>query len=266
MFPLIASLSNPKVKNLIRLGKGRGKDRKEAFVFEGVKEIELALEAGIEVHSFFYCADIVDQDLLDAFVARIDSEKVFEITPAIFSRVAYRESTGGMLVVGKSKYLTLEELNLSSNPVVLVLESVEKPGNLGGILRTADAAGVDVVLICDPLTDLYNPNIIRSSLGTIFTKQVVACTNDEAIKWLKEREIKIFATDLNTDRDYQQADYSIPCAIVMGTEHDGLSKQWLHAADRRIKIPMKGKIDSMNVSTAAAVLVFEVLRQRFHQD
>ena len=129
-------------------------------------------------------------------------------------------------------------------------------------MRTADAAGVDVILVCDPLTDLYNPNIIRSSLGTIFTKQVVACSSDEAVSWLKAHQIKIFATDLNTDFYYQQVDFSLPTALVMGTEHDGLSKRWLMAADQRIKIPMLGKIDSLNVSTAAAVLIFEVLRQR----
>lgn len=235
------------------------------FVFEGIKEIELALEAGIEIHSFFFCNDIVDNELLVKFLSKIDPEIVYEITPAIFSRIAYRESTGGMLVVGRSKYLSLEEVKLSNIPFVLVLEAVEKPGNLGGILRTADAAGVDVILICDPLTDLYNPNIIRSSLGTIFTKQVVACTSEEAIKWLKNKEITIFATDLNTDYFYQQVDFTQPTALVMGTEHDGLSYRWLSAAEHSIKIPMLGKIDSLNVSTAAAVLIFEVLRQRNSQ-
>ncbi|MHC1707949.1 MAG: TrmH family RNA methyltransferase [Bacteroidales bacterium] len=259
---LITSPTNPKVKHLIKLGKGRGKDRKELFVFEGIKEIELALEAGIEIHSFFFCRDIVDPELFKKFFSGIDPGIVYEITPAIFSRIAYRESTGGMLVVGKSKYLTLEEVVLGRVPFVLVLESVEKPGNLGGILRTADAAGVDAVLVCDPLTDLYNPNIIRSSLGTIFTKQVVACTSDEAIQWLRKNNISIFATDLNIDFYYQQLDFTQATALVMGTEHDGLSRRWLSAADQRIKIPMMGKIDSLNVSTAASVLMFEVVRQR----
>jgi TrmH family RNA methyltransferase len=259
---LITSPANPKVKHLIKLGKGRGKDRKELFVFEGIKEIELALEAGIEIHSFFFCRDIVDNDLLEKYLTYLNPDIVFEITTEIFSRIAYRESTGGMLVVGKSKYISLEEVRIGKVPFILVLEAVEKPGNLGGILRTADAAGVDAVLICEPLTDLYNPNIIRSSLGTIFTKQVVACTSDEAIRWLRKNGISIFATDLNTDFYYQQLAFSGPTAIVMGTEHDGLSQRWLTAADQHIKIPMLGKIDSLNVSTAAAVLIFEVLRQR----
>ncbi len=259
---LITSHLNPKIKTLIRLGRGRGRDRKELFVFEGIKEIDLALQAGIEIHSFFYCRDIVDPDLLEHYMGIVDPAVVFEITPAIFSRIAYRETTGGILVAGKSRYLQLEDITLAACPLILVLESVEKPGNLGGILRTADAAGVDAVLICDPLTDLFNPNIIRSSLGTVFTKQVAACTNDEAIRWLRERKLKIFATDLNTEHYYQQEDYTVPCAIVMGTEHDGLSQRWLSVADHRMKIAMNGSIDSLNVSTAAAILVFEAVRQR----
>ncbi|HRY32870.1 MAG TPA: RNA methyltransferase [Bacteroidales bacterium] len=258
----ITSHLNPKIKNLIRLGKGRGKDRKELFVFEGIKEIELALEAGVEIHSFYYCEDIAEANLLEKFLSRIDPAVVYEITPAIFSRLAYRESSGGMLVVGKSAYLKLSDIRLTGHPMILVLESVEKPGNLGGILRTADAAGVDAVLICDPLTDLYNPNIIRSSLGTIFTKQVVVCTTSDALSWLRAHHISIFATDLFTDAYYQDVDFTSPCAIVMGTEHNGLSRFWLEAADRRIKIPMHGSIDSLNVSTAAAILVFEAVRQR----
>jgi TrmH family RNA methyltransferase len=262
MYEYISSPSNPKVKNLIKLGKGRGKDRKDFFVFEGVKEIELAMEANIDIQTVFFCKDIIEDAVFSSIVHRIDKRKIFEISRDIFAKIAYRDTTGGILVVAKPQYMTLNEVELSDNPLVLVLESVEKPGNLGGILRTADAAAVDAVIVCDPLTDLYNPNIIRSSLGTVFSVQIVACRSDEAIQWLRKEQIKILVTDLNTVENYHQVDFSIPCALVMGTEHDGISTKWLDVADQKIKIPMLGKIDSLNVSTSTAILAYEARKQK----
>jgi RNA methyltransferase, TrmH family len=262
MFEKLSSHSNPKVKTLLKLGKGRGKERKELFVFEGLKEIQLAVEAGIRMHSLFFCPELYNEKEFNQILKYIDQDKVYEITPEIFARIAYRDSTGGLLMAAHTQYLTLHEIKLSKNPLVLVLESVEKPGNLGGIIRTADAANIDAVIICDPRTDLYNPNVIRSSVGCIFTTQVVACESEEAITWLRANKIKIYATDLNTEIYYHQQDFTKPCAIIMGTEHDGLSKKWLQVSDQRIKIPMAGKIDSLNVSTSTAILVFEAVRQR----
>jgi TrmH family RNA methyltransferase len=258
----ITSLSNPKVKNLVKLGKGRGKDRKENFIFEGLKEIELALQSGIEILSVFYCEEIAPEKDLLQVLASIPQSKQIQITPEIFAKVAYRDTTGGILFLANTRYLTFSEVRLPENPLVLVLESVEKPGNLGGILRTADAAGVDLVIVCDPLTDLYNPNIIRNSLGCIFTVPVVVCRSEEALAYLRFNNIRVLVTDLQHSQNYHQIDYRLPSAIVMGTEHSGTSPFWLHAADLRIKIPMLGKIDSLNVSTSTAVLVYEAVRQR----
>ncbi len=262
MYERITSHANPKVKDLIKLGKGRGKDRKELFIIEGLKEIELAVESGIEFQSIFFCREIIEEQTFIHITERVNSRNIFEITSGIFARIAYRETTGGILMVAHARYRSLDQIKLNKNPLVLILESVEKPGNLGGIIRTADAAAVDAVILCDPLTDLYNPNIIRSSLGTIFSVQVVACSSDEAIKWLKEQNIRILATDLNTDYNYHQVDFFDPCAIVMGTEHDGISNKWLSVAEQKIKIPMLGKIDSLNVSTSAAILAYEARKQK----
>jgi len=262
MFERITSPANPKVKNLIKLGKGRGKDRKENFIIEGTKEIEMALEAGVEIHSAFYCPEVCDdQEILD-LIDRINPGRVFEIPESIYRKVAYRDSTGGLLLVARSEYVNLSDIKLANSPLVLILESVEKPGNLGAILRTADAANIDLVILCDPLTDLFNPNIIRSSIGCIFTVPIVVCSSDAAISWLRENKISIFATDLATEIYYHQHDFTGASAIVMGTEHSGISELWLRECDQKIKIPMRGKIDSLNVSTATAILVFEAARQR----
>jgi TrmH family RNA methyltransferase len=165
-------------------------------------------------------------------------------------------------MVAKQKTHSLDSIRLSANPLVLVLESVEKPGNLGGILRTADAAGLDAVIICDPKTDFYNPNVIRSSVGCIFTNQVATATSEEALSWLKKNNIVPYSTYLKASRPYHTVDYTKPCAIVMGTEATGLSNVWTTEDQNPIIIPMHGRIDSMNVSTAAAVIVFEARRQR----
>lgn len=258
----ITSLSNPKIKNLVKLGKGRGRDRKEHFIFEGLKEIELAMLSGIDILSVFYCVEIAPEKDLRQVLDAIPESRHIQITPEIFAKVAYRDTTGGIVFMAKTRYATLSEINLPVNPLVLVLESVEKPGNLGGILRTADAAGVDLVIVCDPLTDLYNPNIIRNSLGCIFTVPVVVCTSEEALAFLRNHHIRVLVTDLQHSQNYHLIDYRLPSAFVMGTEHSGTSPFWLNAADLRIKIPMLGKIDSLNVSTSTAVLVYEAVRQR----
>jgi len=164
--------------------------------------------------------------------------------------------------VSVPKHFSLDTLQLPEKPFIIVLESVEKPGNLGAILRTADAAGVDAIIVCDPQTDFYNPNVIRSSIGCIFTKQVIACGSKEALQWMKQKDIRIFATDLAASEWYHETDFTQPSAIVMGTEADGLTNFWLRNADSRIKIPMRGYIDSLNVSVSTAVITFEAMRQR----
>ena len=167
-----------------------------------------------------------------------------------------------MIAVAEQKIHRLENIKLSTNPLLLILEAVEKPGNLGAVLRTADAAAVDAVIICDPQTDFYNPNVIRSSVGCVFTNQLAAVSSEEAIAWLKKNQIQIFCTSLQASKPYHLVDYTKPCAIVMGTESTGLSEIWTKNSNTNIIIPMRGKIDSMNVSNATAVVVFEALRQR----
>lgn len=262
MFERITSHTNPKVKNLIKLGKGRGKDRKESFIIEGTKEIEMAIEAGVEIQTAFYCPEVCDDHEILDLIDRINPARVFEIPESIYRKVAYRDSTGGLLLVATSEYTKLDDIKLTKSPLILVLESVEKPGNLGAVLRTADAANIDLVILCDPLTDLFNPNIIRSSIGCIFTVPVVVCSSEDAIAWLKKNKISVFATDLATEIYYHEHDFTGPSAIVMGTEHSGISELWLKECDQKIKIPMRGKIDSLNVSTSSAILIFEAARQR----
>jgi TrmH family RNA methyltransferase len=229
-------------------------------MIEGKKEIGLALEAGYKIGNIFFCDEIIREEEVTKLFS--DDKLLIPVSKDVFDKLAMRENSGGMIAVAEHKLHTLDQLVLSKNPLILVLESVEKPGNLGAILRTADASGVDAVIICDPQTDFYNPNVIRSSIGCIFTKQVAAATSEETIDWLKKNKIAIYCTYLKASQGYHLTDYTKPSAIVMGTEATGLSEIWVQHSDANIIIPMQGKIDSMNVSTAAAVVVFEAKRQR----
>jgi len=256
----ITSTQNPKVKNLLALEKPRERRTQCLFVIEGRKEIDLALKAGYKIGNLFFCEEIISLAEVKNFAA--NDQLLIPVSRDVFEKIAVRESTGGVIAVAEQKTHRLDQINLSKNPLLLVLESVEKPGNLGAILRTADAAGIDAVIICDPQTDFYNPNVIRSSVGCIFTKQIAAASSDETISWLKEHKIAIYCTYLQASKPYHLTDFTKPSAIVMGTEATGLSDQWVKQSDANIIIPMQGEIDSMNVSTAAAVVVFEAKRQR----
>lgn len=256
----ITSTQNPKVKSLLALEKTRERRKQQLFVIEGKKEIGLALEAGYKIGNIFFCEEIISLGEVSKLFN--DDKLLIPVSKDVFDKLAVRENSGGMIAVAEQKLHTLDQLKLSKNPLVLVLESVEKPGNLGAILRTADASGVDAVIICDPQTDFYNPNVIRSSIGCIFTKQVAAATSEATIQWLKKNSITIYCTYLKASKSYHLTDYTKPSAIVMGTEATGLSDVWVKNSDSNIIIPMQGTIDSMNVSTAAAVVVFEAKRQR----
>jgi TrmH family RNA methyltransferase len=259
----ITSTQNPKIKSLLALEKPRERRKQCLFVIEGMKEIKMALEAGYTIGNLFYCEEVVSQKELKSLIT---SERLLiPVSKEVFDKIAIRENSGGVLAVAEQKTHRLDQLKLSASPLLLILESVEKPGNLGAILRTADAAGIDAVIICDPHTDFYNPNVIRSSIGCIFTKQIASATSEETIAWLKQNNISIFCTYLRASQPYHEVNYNTPCAIVMGTEATGLSALWVDQADANIIIPMQGKIDSMNVSTAAAVVVFEAKRQRGFQ-
>ncbi len=272
------------------------------FVVEGRRELEHCLAAGFEIDSLFVCPELLDGWQLPACganaplppprsgeVRRSGSPhhpsgtvpplpnrgcyapptgeaaacaKVFELPEALYRKVAYRGGTEGVLAEVRAKPTRLEDLQLRENPLVVVLEAVEKPGNLGAVLRSADAAGADAVLVCDPLTDLWNPNLIRASIGAVFTVPVAVCTSAEAISWLKERGIRILTAQLQDSSSCYDTDMRGPTALVMGTESTGLSEQWRKAADAHIRIPMRGRLDSLNVSVSTAVLLFEAVRQR----
>lgn len=254
----ITSSQNPKIKKLLLLQQKSSERRSSGlFVVEGRRELEHCIAAGYEVDTIFMTADATS-----VFGTDLPKTKIYEVSDEVYAKIAYREGTEGVIAEVCSRNLGLEDLDLPENPLIIVLESVEKPGNLGAVLRTADAAGADAVLVCDPLTDLFNPNLIRASIGAIFTVPTVACTSTEAIKFLKDKDIRILTAQLQDSELYYQTPMTCGTAIVMGTEATGLTDQWREAADAHIRIPMLGRLDSLNVSVSAAILVFEAVRQR----
>ncbi|MBT1704791.1 TrmH family RNA methyltransferase [Chryseosolibacter indicus] len=257
---VITSTQNPKIKGLLGLEKPRERRKQGVFVVEGKKEVGMALDAGYQIENLFFCEEIISVQEIKAF--GISNKAIIAVSKEVFEKIAIREGTGGVIAIAQQKKHTLDQVKLTANPLLLVLESVEKPGNLGAVLRTADAAGVDAVIISDPQTDFYNPNVIRSSVGCVFSTQIASASSEETIVWLKRNNIQIYCTYLKASKPYHLVDYSSPSAIIMGTESTGLSDIWVKNASSNIIIPMQGKIDSMNVSTAAAVVIFEARRQR----
>ncbi len=259
----IRSAQNPKIKFLTQLDKPRTRRDEGLFIIEGFREIRLAQEAGYEIQQVFWCPSVASPHPIDALIAALpDSVAVYVVSGDLFAKIAYRENVDGLLVVARMRSLELAQLHLPPKPLILALESVEKPGNLGAILRTADAAGVDAVLVCDPQTDIYNPNVVRSSLGCLFSCQIAVDSSANVLAFLHQRGIRTYAAALTATQWYHQADFTCPSAIVMGAEAFGLSDLWLHGADAQIKIPMLGKVDSLNVSASTAILVYEAKRQR----
>jgi TrmH family RNA methyltransferase len=262
----ISSLQNSRIKNIQKLStKARERKEQGLFVIEGARELSLALSGGYVLEAVYRCPSLYDGS------ARRESSDVlrflpptllYEVSEPVFQKIAYREGSDGLLALARPKPHRLSDLSLPLHPFIIVLEAVEKPGNLGAILRTADAASVDAVIVCDPSTDIYNPNVVRSSVGCLFTVPLAVGSNDETLAFLQDRNIRTFAAALTADRWYHDTDFTASSAIVMGTEADGLTDFWLHQADRSIKIPMRGAIDSLNVSVSTAILTFEAMRQR----
>lgn len=270
---LISSLQNPKIKRLVALQQKSSERRKAGvFVVEGQREIMHCISAGLEIETIFFCPEIMnagDREDLHRSNADVDAQSllnkaktIFEVTTNVYDKIAYRGGTEGIMAVVNTPIHSLTELPIEGAPLYVVLEKVEKPGNLGAILRSADAAGATGVIVCDPLTDLYNPNLIRSSIGAIFTVPVATCTSEECILWLKSHGVTILTAQLQDSHLYYDTDMRRPTAIVMGTEATGLTPQWREAADAHIRIPMLGRLDSLNVSVSAAILLFEAVRQR----
>ena len=256
---VITSVQNARIKHVVALQQKSSLRREEGlFVVEGQREIEHCIACGYEI------VEVFRGEWLEVRGERFDLP-VSIVSHQVYEKMAYRGSTEGIIAVAKCKDHSLSNLSpLTSNhsPLIIVLESVEKPGNLGAILRTAEAAHVDAVIVCDPLTDLYNPNLIRASIGGVFSVPVAVCTSQKCITFLKEHKIRILTAQLQDSYDYYDYDMRQATAIVMGTESTGLSQQWRDAADVHIRIPMLGRLDSLNVSVSAAILMYEAVRQR----
>lgn len=258
----ITSAQNPKIKDLLALQeKSKERRKKGLFVVEGRRELLHCIEAGYRPYAVFFCPEIISEADFNEIADRCDCN-FFEIPRHLYDKIAYRGGTEGVIAELHCKDMSLEALDVKENPLVVVLEAVEKPGNLGAVLRSADAAGADAVIVCDPLTDMYNPNLIRSSIGAVFTVPVAAASSEDTIRWLKDKGIKIYTAQLQDSEWYYDTDMKGGTAIVMGTEATGLTDIWRKAADAHIKIPMLGRLDSLNVSVSAAILLFEAVRQR----
>lgn len=255
---MISSTQNPHIKHLLQLQQKSSQRRSDGlFVVEGRREVEHCLSAGFTIRKAFVCEEIAGTPFLLP-----QSVEIVPVTRNVYERIAYRGGTEGIVAMVEVRNTKLEDLKLSPSPLIVVLESVEKPGNLGAVLRSADAAGADAVVVCDPLTDLYNPNLIRSAVGALFTVPCVACSTEECISFFKKKGIKILTAQLQDSKLYYDTIMTGPTAIVMGTEATGLTDSWRKAADAHIRIPMLGSLDSLNVSVSAAILLFEAVRQR----
>jgi TrmH family RNA methyltransferase len=259
----ISSLQNQLVKKVLLLQE-KSKERKKngLFIIEGKREIELAIKGNYQIDTLFFCSEIISENEVSNIISENDF-KLIEISYDVYKKIAYRTSTEGIIAISESKDLALSNLKLKDhNQLILVAEAPEKPGNIGAILRTADAANVDAVIIANPKTDLYNPNIIRSSVGCVFTNTIALGNTPEIISFLKNNNISIYSAILQESEPYYTCDFKESTAIVVGTESTGLSQRWRDESKKNIHIPMQGEIDSMNVSVAAGILLFEVKRQR----
>lgn len=263
----ITSTQNPRIKALVQLQqKSAIRRRDRLFVVEGRRELMHCMSCGYRADTLFVCPEILRAEgEYDTLMEAMPRCNAVQVSPNIYERIAYRGGTEGVVATMQMKEHTLATLSMPKDghaPLYVVLESVEKPGNLGAILRSADAAGVDALIVCDPLTDLYNPNLIRASLGGLFSVPTVACTSEECISYLHSHGVRILTAQLQDSHLYYHTDMTLPTAIVMGTEATGLTPRWRQAADAHIRIPMLGILDSLNVSVSAAILMFEAVRQR----
>jgi TrmH family RNA methyltransferase len=262
--PTLASPSNPRIRSVARLRDRRERDASGLTLVDGAREVRRALEAGVEVVEAFVCEPLLAGE--DARVAldllAVRRVPVTSTTEAAFARIAFGDRAEGLIAVVRAPTLRLDDLSLPTDPLVVVVEGVEKPGNLGAILRSADGAGADAVIAASPRTDLANPNVIRASAGTYFAVPLAAAATNEVIAWLRERGVRVVAARVDAERPYDEADFTGPLAIVLGSEAEGLTDAWQTADIEAVRLPMHGIADSLNVSVAAAVLLYEARRQR----
>jgi TrmH family RNA methyltransferase len=260
----ISSLQNPRVKRVVKLRQRSHRDELGVMLVEGYREIRRAVDNRHFPDQLFTCAELFQGTNEPALIAdcRGAGAEIIECTPAVFRKMAYRDRPEGLLTLAPQVHTGLDGIVLPDNPLVIVAQAIEKPGNLGSILRSADAAGAGAVLVCDRCTDINNPNVVRASIGTLFSLPVAETTTDAALPWLRSRAIRTIAATPHAEALYTDTDLTGPTAIVLGTEQYGLTDTWLSAADTRVRIPMLGQSDSLNVSAAATILLYEAVRQR----
>jgi RNA methyltransferase, TrmH family len=264
----ISSTQNLFIRQLVLLNdKSRERKKSGLFLIEGKREISLAIKGDYEFETILFYSDLFSENQINKLISSSTHKpEIVSISKDVYQKLAYRETTEGVIAVAKTKELSINSISLkTANPLILIAEAPEKPGNIGALLRTADAAKVDAVIIANPKTDLYNPNIIRSSVGCVFTNQIATGSTQEIISFLKDNNINIYCAALQASVEYHTQDYTKPTAIIVGTEAIGLSDNWLQNSTQNIIIPMHGEIDSMNVSVAAGILIFEAKRQRNFQ-
>ena len=261
----ITSLQNPRIKETVKLRERRSRDEQGRFLIEGYRELKRAIDSGRQIETLFFCPELFLGSNERELIALSKAEAI-ECTEEVFAKISYRDRPDGLLGVAPQVHLPLSHLlalfKTKKNPFLVVAESIEKPGNLGTILRSCDAAGVDAVIVCDPTTDIHNPNVVRSSVGTLFTLPVLEAGSEETLAFLKKHGIAIAAATPHAKLEFTEADLKVPLAIVVGTEQYGLSEQWMQNADLAVRIPMFGVADSLNVASATTLLLYEVIRQR----
>jgi TrmH family RNA methyltransferase len=262
---LLTSLQNPRIKFLVKLRDRRPRDREGKFLIEGYRGVRRALANGWPMEELYVCPELFQGENEDELIeaCREAGTAVFETTPPVFRKIAYRDRPEGLLALSPQRRTALAELPIPERPpLYLVAEGIEKPGNLGTMLRSADATGVDALLLADACTDLFNPNVVRASTGSLFHVPVAECTTAEALAWLRARGVRTLAATPHAESLYTDVDMTGPLAIAVGTEQYGLTTPWIEGADIAVRIPMLGQADSLNVSTATALLLYEAVRQR----
>ncbi|HTX86483.1 MAG TPA: RNA methyltransferase [Candidatus Nanoarchaeia archaeon] len=257
----IDSFDNPKIKNILKLQKPHERKKQGVVLVEGYKEILAALKSGLTLVEIFYCATYGGENP-SFFGVDKDQKLIANVSREVFEKITYREKPDGYLAIFLAKNLLLADIKLSASPLILVLEGAEKPGNFGAILRTADAAGVDAIIVNDPQLDIYHPNAIRASIGAAFNEQIAIATREETIAYLAANNITTYAASKRAPKPYADFDFTGGTAFILGAEHSGLSEEWRESADEYIKIPMTGIVDSLNLSVSAAIFLFEAVRQR----
>ena len=260
----ISSTQNLRIKQVVKLRRRSYRDKQGLFIIEGCREIRLAINNQQMPVWLFFCEKFFQHASEHEIIVKCQELgcEIFKCSTHVFQKISYRARPEGVLAVALQVKTTFDNIKLSRHPLVIIAESIEKPGNLGTILRSADVAGVDAVIVCDQCTDIYNPNVIRASIGAIFAIPVIETSSVEALAWLRGYKIKILAATPHAQKEYTSADLRQGVGIVVGAEHAGLSNFWMSKADLQVKIPMRGQTDSLNVAATTTILLFEAVRQR----